>query len=492
VLGERAPASFGIAMFPDDGANLEELTRHADGALYASRQARRHAAAEKYLPGSGEPSRAGEGMLVPSTAQHLEPTDLWRAALDAMPNRQLSGGVSRDLHSELLDQIDASVICTDMAGVVLSWNKGAEALYGWSASEAVGRSARELMVPEDASAAERLRAKLSTDGRWDGELLVRRKDGSLFTAYLRNRLVLDEQGEPAAIVGVAVDISARVAAESERQRDAETLACLHRVERALAEDRFVLHAQPIIDLASGKTVQHELLLRMREADGTLIYPGDFLPIAERYALIGKIDRWVVERATRLAGAGDPVHLNLSARSVGDPDVLAHIERCIERNRVAPGLLVFEFTETAIVEDARAAGSFAERLHELGCRVALDDFGTGYGTLTYLKEIPVDYLKLDIEFVRDLRSNEASRRVVQAVISLARDFGLQTVAEGVEDAETLRLLALFGVDRAQGYYIARPEAFDVRPCDRRRPRARTRAAKRGARPTRHPASAATHD
>jgi diguanylate cyclase (GGDEF)-like protein/PAS domain S-box-containing protein len=494
VLGERAPASFGIAIFPDDGANLEDLTRHADGALYASRQARRHAAAEKCLADSGEPSRLGEDMLVPATTQHLEPTDLWRAALDAMPNRQRSsGGVARDLHSELLDQIDASVICTDMAGVVLCWNKGAEALYGWSAEEAVGRSARELMVPEDASAAERLRAELSTDGRWDGELLVRRKDGSLFTAYLRNRLVLDEQGEPAAIVGVAVDISARVAAESERQRDAETLACLHRVERALAEDRFVLHAQPIIDVASGKTVQHELLLRMREADGTLIYPGDFLPVAERYALIGQIDRWVVERATRLAGTGDPVHLNLSARSVGDPDVLAHIERCIERNRVAPGLLVFEFTETAIVEDARAAGSFAERLHELGCRVALDDFGTGYGTLTYLKEIPVDYLKLDIEFVRDLRSNEASRRVVQAVISLARDFGLQTVAEGVEDAETLRLLAHFGVDRAQGYYIARPEAFDVRPCDRRRSaRARKRAAKHAARPARQPTSAAPRD
>jgi diguanylate cyclase (GGDEF)-like protein/PAS domain S-box-containing protein len=488
VLGERAPASFGIAVFPDDGANLEDLTRHADGALYASRQARRHTAAENGLADIHEPPRLVADMLVPAAAQHLEPTDLWRAALDAMTNqRRPSGGIPRDLHSELLDQIDASVICTDMAGVVLSWNKGAETLYGWSAEEAVGRSARELMVPEDASAAERLREKLSADGCWDGELLVRRKDGSLFTAYLRNRLVLDEQGEPAAVVGVAVDISARVAAESERQRDAETLACLHRVERALAEDRFVLHAQPIIDVASGETVQHELLLRMREADGTLLCPGGFLPIAERYALIGKIDRWVIERATRLAGAGDPVQLNLSARSVGDPDVLAHVESCIERNRVAPGLLVFEFTETAIVEDARAAGSFAERLHELGCRVALDDFGTGYGTLTYLKEIPVDYLKLDIEFVSDLRSNEASRRVVQAVISLARDFGLQTVAEGVEDATTLRLLAHLGVDRAQGFHIGRPEAFDTRPSDRRRPpRARARTAERGPRPARRPA------
>jgi EAL domain-containing protein (putative c-di-GMP-specific phosphodiesterase class I) len=198
-------------------------------------------------------------------------------------------------------------------------------------------------------------------------------------------------------------------------------------------------------------------------------------VAEQYALIGEIDWWVIKQATQLAGSGCPVELNVSARSVGDPDVLEHIERCIEQHEVAPGMLVFEITETAIVEDEEAARTFAERLRALGCKVALDDFGTGYGSFTYLKQIPVDYLKLDIEFVRDLLSSSASRHVVQAVVALARDFHLQTVAEGVEDAATLELLRSLGVDFAQGYHIARPAPFAQRPGDQTaRSRARARA------------------
>ena len=229
----------------------------------------------------------------------------------------------------------------------------------------------------------------------------------------------------------------------------------------MLEERFVLHAQPIIDLRSGEVVQHELLIRMREPDGRIAPPGEFLPVLERYALIGEIDWWVIKKATELAGAGCPVQLNLSARSVGDPDVLEHIERCMEQWKVPPGKIVVEITETAIVEDQEAARAFAEGLHALGCEIALDDFGTGYGTLTYLKQIPVDYLKLDIEFVRDLASNSASRHVVHAILTLARNFNLQTVAEGVEDAETLALLSGLGVDFAQGFHIARPAPFSDR-------------------------------
>jgi PAS domain S-box-containing protein len=491
------------------------------------------------------------------------------------------------------------VIGADLMGNVISWNTGAEALYGWSEEEALGRSSRDLIVPQNAEAAERLGEEVLRDGRWDGELLVRRKDGSLFTVYVRNRLVRDAEGNPTAIVGVAVDISARVAAETEllqsrnyaqavtefmgeglvtldvegrvtyvnraaealigwtsgelrgrligellgtadpdgpprpfgetpiaeaiardttirveddtfttgggrglpvaytatpfhtddglrgcivifediterrrreeeHRRDAETLAIIDRVESALLEERFVMHAQPIIDLSSGEVVQHELLLRMSEPDGRVVAPGEFLPVAERYALIGEIDWWVIKRATELAGAGCPVELNISARSVGDPDVLEHIERCMKQWQVPPGKIVVEITETAIVEDQQAARAFAEGLHELGCEIALDDFGTGYGTLTYLKQIPVDYLKLDIEFVRDLATSSASRHVVHAILTLARDFNLQTVAEGVEDAETLALVRSLGVDFAQGFHIARPAAFSERPGDLRQP------------------------
>ena len=239
----------------------------------------------------------------------------------------------------------------------------------------------------------------------------------------------------------------------------------------------MLHAQPIVDLRTRGTVQHELLLRMVDPTGVIIPPGAFLPVVERYALMLEVDRWVIKQATRLAGEGCPVQMNVSARSVSDPDVLDQIERCIGEHDVAPGTIVFEITETAILEDECAALAFAERVRALGCKLALDDFGTGYGTLTYLKRMPVDYLKLDIEFVSDLLSNDASRHVVQAVVSLARDFGSQTVAEGVEDADTLALLGELGVDQAQGFHLARPAPFAQRPGDGGDPR-RRRAARQG--------------
>jgi diguanylate cyclase (GGDEF)-like protein/PAS domain S-box-containing protein len=624
ALRARAPVSVGLALFPKDGGTLEYLCRRADARLYTSREERRAPAHEHpaftTAPGPADDVTGGASGEHAKTrdrgTQRAEQRALanpWRAMLDAIPGgpgAATAGGAPTSAQAELYDQIDASVICTDMKGTVVGWNRGAESLYGWTSDEAIGRKARNLIVPEDASAAEELVARLSADGSWDGELLVRRKDRSLFTVYVRNRLLLDEDGNPAAIVGVAVDISARVAAESElaqsrdyaqavtecmgdglfttdldgrvtyanraaqemlggdvvlvgelvhtvdgdgpsqpfrdgpiaralssettvrvqdaqlhvgaseqlsvaytaspyhtdegvqgcvvifqdiserkgrereQQRDVETLATIDRVERAILEDRFVLYAQPILDLRTRLTVNHELLLRMCEADGRIVPPGDFLPVAERYALIGEIDWWVIKRATQLAGEGCPVQLNVSARSVCDPDVLEHIERSVQQCQVEPGLLVFEITETAIVEDEAAVRAFAACVQALGCKVALDDFGTGYGSLTYLKQIPVDYLKIDIEFVRDLVRNSASRHVVQALVALAKDFGVQTVGEGVEDAETLELLAALGVDYAQGYHIARPAPFAERPGDRSMPveikarlHERTRPAKR---------------
>jgi diguanylate cyclase (GGDEF)-like protein/PAS domain S-box-containing protein len=592
ALGARAPASIGLAMYPADGTTLEDLIHVADARLYASRRERRAKAAREGLPEPGAPASGDGG------ARGVDAIEMWRAALAAVPGRAI-GRVRTPEEGpggrELLDEIDASVIVTDMDGVVLSWNSGAQSLYGWSPEEAVGRNARELVVPQDPTEAQRLVENISRDGRWDGELLVCRKDRSTFTAYTRNRLILDAEGNPSAIVGVAVDVSARVAAEAEllhsrdyatavtecvaeglftldpegavtwanptaetllgwdegtlagtlvvesilapaadgspstfsasqlagalqheetvrvddaafrtrdgrelpvayaaapfstssgvqgcvvifqditerrrleeeQRRDAATLACINRVEDALAEDRFVLYAQPIIALPSGETIQHELLLRMRERDGRVIAPGEFLPAAERYALIGEIDWWVIKQATQLAGEGTPVELNISARSVGDMDVLEHVQRCIAQWDVKPGMLVFEITETAVISDERAARTFCTALHELGCEIALDDFGTGYSGLTYLKQLPLDYLKLDIEFVRDVATNAASRHVVQAVLELARNFELRTVAEGVEDARTLELLRELGVDFAQGFHIGRPAAFTQRPGD----------------------------
>ncbi len=197
----------------------------------------------------------------------------------------------QSVQSVLLDQIDASVIATDMTGTVISWNHGAETLYGWSAEEAVGRNARELIVPEDAAQAERLMMELSRDGRWDGELLVRRKDGTLFTTYVRNRLVLDEGGLASAVVGVAVDISARVAAESEL-RDSRNYA--QAVTECMGEGLFTLDREGRITYVNR--VAEDLLGRRRGElvgceVGAMVYPpwpDGTVPPLEQCAVAGAL------------------------------------------------------------------------------------------------------------------------------------------------------------------------------------------------------------
>jgi EAL domain-containing protein (putative c-di-GMP-specific phosphodiesterase class I) len=255
------------------------------------------------------------------------------------------------------------------------------------------------------------------------------------------------------------DASEARAQQAKLERNLEALTWIERIREALDSDRFVLYAQPIIELASGATVQHELLIRMHDEDGALVPPGLFLPVAEEYGLIREIDRWVIRNACGLAAGGHPVEVNLSADSLGDPTLLAFVEQELARTGAEPAHIVFELTETGLLRDEDSAQSFIEGVSRLGSRVALDDFGTGYGGFTYVKRLPVDFLKIDVEFVRDLAQNAASQHVVRAVVNLARDFGHRTVAEGVEDDETLELLRGLGVDFAQGFGIGRPAPLD---------------------------------
>jgi diguanylate cyclase (GGDEF)-like protein len=234
-----------------------------------------------------------------------------------------------------------------------------------------------------------------------------------------------------------------------------------RIREALDEDRFVLHAQPIVDLETGTVVQRELLLRMRDRSGQLIPPLAFLPTAETSGLITEIDRRVIAQATRLAAHGEPVAVNLSAASAGDLKVLESIERGLLASDADPSNLVFEITETALMRNMARAGLFVERLVALGCRLALDDFGTGYGGFTYLKRLPVQCLKIDIEFVRHLPRSPPDMSVVRAIVALARDFGQQTIAEGVENEDSAKVLRELGVTLAQGYLFGAPESIQPR-------------------------------
>jgi PAS domain S-box-containing protein len=491
----------------------------------------------------------------------------------------------------LLDEVDVAVVAIDETGQVIRWNAGAEAMFGYSHSEAIGRRATPLIAGDDLARAEAATAATERCGRWEGLLSFQRKDGSGFPGEVRVRQIVGDDGLAEGRIAVIADVSKRVASErallaahnyahavadgmgeglcttdpqgrltymnkaAERllgwsaakvkgqrlhdlvhaarpgadgcdidtcpimrgsqeagpvrveddlfscreggllpvaftaapfvtddgiggcavvfeditarkqrqesmERDVETLSWIGRIQDALAEERFELFGQPIVDLGSGEIVQRELLLRMREPNGEMVAPARYLPIAEQYGLIADIDSWVIGRATEIAAELGPVQLNLSARSLGDPAIVDRIEQCLDASGADPASLVLEITETALIADEAAAIAFVDRVHAIGCKLALDDFGTGYGGFTYLKHLPVDLLKIDVDFVRDLATNAASRHVVEAVVALARAFGLQTVAEGVEDAAALKVISELGVDFAQGYYIARPAPLDA--------------------------------
>jgi EAL domain-containing protein (putative c-di-GMP-specific phosphodiesterase class I) len=201
-------------------------------------------------------------------------------------------------------------------------------------------------------------------------------------------------------------------------------------------------------------VQEELLVRMLGDHDELIMPGEFLPPAERFGLAPAIDRWVIARAAEIARERR-VEVNLSAHSIGDPGLPDFVEARLSEAGGDASNMVFEITETAAAEDLEQARRLAKRLTELGCDFALDDFGTGYGSFTYLKHLPVRYIKIDTEFVRTLRADSPDRQVVSAIVDVARNFGIETIAEGVEAEETADLLRALGVHYAQGYHFGRP-------------------------------------
>jgi diguanylate cyclase (GGDEF)-like protein/PAS domain S-box-containing protein len=256
-------------------------------------------------------------------------------------------------------------------------------------------------------------------------------------------------------------VACHVGAKDAPGRLATRLSWTDVIRDALDEERLVLQAQPIMDLASGEIHQYEMLLRMRDPLGELISPAAFLPVAERYDLIGAIDKWVVRQAIRMLGEELArknrlvFEVNISGRSTGDPELLELIEHELDVNGVDPEQVIFEITETTAVGNIPRAQEFAAHLNALGCRFALDDFGAAFASFFYLKHLPFDYLKIDGEFVRSCLHDRTDQLVIKAVVDLARGLGKRTVAEMVGDQPTLELLAGLGVDHVQGYHIGKP-------------------------------------
>ncbi|WP_275099913.1 bifunctional diguanylate cyclase/phosphodiesterase [Sedimenticola hydrogenitrophicus] len=238
-----------------------------------------------------------------------------------------------------------------------------------------------------------------------------------------------------------------------------------RIHSALEEDRFCLYVQPIvpIDQRSAHTGHCEVLIRMRDEAGALVPPNKFIPAAERFGLMPRIDRWVVNQLFNLIGrehetlvlGGYCFAINLSGGSVNDEDTLTYIGEKLVEFRIPPGMISFEITETAAIANLASASYFIRTLKQAGCLFSLDDFGSGLSSFAYLKNLPVDFLKIDGAFIRDLATDPIDRAMVQAINQIGQVMGLKTIAEFVENDQVLGLLRGIGVDFAQGYGIARP-------------------------------------
>jgi PAS domain S-box-containing protein len=368
---------------------------------------------------------------------------------------------AEDFRAVVMQNMAEGLIVTDDEGRVMFMNAAASRMTGWSEDELRGKSMHTAIHYQysDGSPFPEHRCPLLAVGKEGQTVRVAEdafthKNGTIFPVACSAAPLLTDT-TVRGIVQVFRDTTDEQGERARVRRELDTLTWVGRIRDAIDDDRLVLYTQPIIALAATAEPSEELLIRMIGPDGKAIPPGSFIPVAEKYGLIGEIDRWVIRQAIHRAAAGHHIHANLSADSIGNPDLFYEIEQDLADTGADPANLVFEVTETALMRDLDAGEEFARRIGRLGCGVALDDFGTGYGSFTYLQRLNIRCLKVDIAFIRELVTNTTNQHLVKAIVNIAEGLGQQTVAEGVENAETLELLRGFGIDLAQGFHIGRP-------------------------------------
>jgi diguanylate cyclase (GGDEF)-like protein/PAS domain S-box-containing protein len=301
------------------------------------------------------------------------------------------------------------------------------------------------------------------------------RDSALKVGVSIGIVPLDADAEGLAGLLAAADVACYVAKDAGRNRvhvyrEGDTAArhqemqWVARINRALEQERFELFYQPIVPIAArhGAWPHYELLLRMRDENGRVIGPAEFIPAAERYNLMPALDRWVVSQAVEtLAYRGEPqaepytLAVNLSGTTLNDSRFLDFVLDELSAAGLPHGSLCFEITETAAIANLHQVVAFMKALKACGCRFSLDDFGTGLSSLTYLKTLPVDYVKIDGHFVRNVTQDAADECVVEAIARMAKAFAIETIAERVESREVLKRLGELGVTYAQGFFIAVP-------------------------------------
>jgi PAS domain S-box-containing protein len=349
--------------------------------------------------------------------------------------------MDHDRDAGLRFDMERDLVCAaDANGYLTSLNGGWERLLGWTAEELMSRPFLEFVHPADRDRT----LERTADSARKGQEVVHFENRCRARGGDWRWLSWSAHSNGEAWFAVAFDITERKETEQ-------------RLRGLLTEDHLLVYTQPIVEQRRWSVAQEELLVRMRSPLGgdEVVAPAEFLPDVERCGLIGTIDRWMVGQGIALAAQGRRAEVNLSALSIGDPELAEEFEQMIAAAGESAGNLIFEITETAAIEHLDAARDFAERLTRLGCRFALDDFGTGFGSLTYLRRLPVGYLKIDTSFVSDLSTSREDQAMVRGIVAIARELGVLTVAEGIEDEASLALVGDYGVDYAQGYLIGPP-------------------------------------
>jgi diguanylate cyclase (GGDEF)-like protein/PAS domain S-box-containing protein len=289
-----------------------------------------------------------------------------------------------------------------------------------------------------------------------GLIFINRESGSMYDVLSRVDsacYVAKEQGRNRVHVYHHED-------EALSQRTSE-MEWVHIIRDALKLDRFELYAQEIAPLSEGKATHYEILLRLRNERGELISPDVFIPAAERYDLMPDVDQWVVRTAfgqfEKLLEDGRPIvfSINLSGQSLCEEGFTSFLVEFLPTTAIRPEQICFEITETAAISNLVQAMALIDGLRQYGYHFALDDFGRGVSSFSYLKNLAIDYIKIDGSFIQDIRTDPLDRLLVGSIYDVAKLLGIQTIAEFVEDDETIKLLREIGVDYAQGYGIARP-------------------------------------
>jgi PAS domain S-box-containing protein len=370
------------------------------------------------------------------------------AARSEQPQTRLA--VSGDVYRVLVETSPDLILVIDEAHRIGYANPAAREVLGYEPEEMLGMPLSAFVAPEFeaevTSVSDRAARGRPLPAR---RIVARRRDGSTTQLRLTANPLPTGGEEPRRAALMISD---------EKERDQELLWELEwekRIRRAVESGGLLAYSEPVVDLRSGQQVHEELLVRMKGRGEDIVPPTEFLPAAERLDAIGAIDRWMLGRALGRVAAGGTVAVNISARSLSELGLLDDVRQGLRSTGASPSRLIFEITETAASEGAQAARRFAAGAAKLGCRLALDDFGTGYGAMTYLRNLPAHFLKIDRDFVEGLGDDEDNQRIVRTIVDIARRYGQRTIAEGVEAEQTAALLRRFGVDHGQGHLFGKP-------------------------------------